>query len=290
MDPNPPPAGLPGLEEGSSFLAEISGSIPGIDEAMSFAEVMKQVQSMDYECVVFDTAPTGHTLRLLQFPTALEKGLDKLASLRSSYGGLLATAGRLLGGLGEGGEGGDPGELLDSLSARLDALRHVVGAVNAQFRDPELTTFVCVCIPEFLSLYETERLVQELARFDIDVRNVVINQVIALKDLGQSPLLAARARMQQKYLDQFYDLYEDFHIVCQPLLEREVRGVPGILHFARGLSGEGGEVRRGADLGAPAEVGSAEGESDLEGARRRVEKLQEELRQAQHRLRELEQV
>ena len=63
------------------------------------------------------------------------------------------------------------------MALKMHLLQTTVEEVNAQFQDPELTTFVCVCIPEFLSLYETERLVQELARFDIDCCNIVINQV-----------------------------------------------------------------------------------------------------------------
>jgi arsenite-transporting ATPase len=232
VDPTPDVSELEAAEglggEAGSFIADISSSIPGIDEAMSFAEVMKRVQSMEHSCIVFDTAPTGHTLRLLQFPTTLEKGLAKLAQLRDSFGGMLSGVSRMV-------SGPDAPDVLGTALERLDELRRVVEEVNAQFRNPEMTTFVAVCIPEFLSLYETERLVQELARFEIDCRNVVINQVIAPEEVGASRLLAARARMQRKYLDQFYDLYEDFHIVRMPLLEEEIRGAEALRSFSKFL-------------------------------------------------------
>lgn len=230
VDPSPDLSDLEtmeGLEDGG-FLTEISSSIPGIDEAMSFAEVMKRVQSMDYSCIVFDTAPTGHTLRLLQFPTMLEKGLGKLMSLKDSFGGLLSTASSLFSGPGSE-------DMLGGLLDKLEDLKSIVEEVNSQFKNPDLTTFVCVCIPEFLSLYETERLVQELAKFEIDCRNIVINQVVFPNEVGTSRLLSARVKMQQKYLEQFYDLYEDFHIVKMPLLEEEVRGVQALKAFSKNL-------------------------------------------------------
>lgn len=54
-----------------------------------------QVQSMDYSCVVFDTAPTGHTLRLLQLPAMMDKALGKLVGMRGMLGGVLSQVAAL---------------------------------------------------------------------------------------------------------------------------------------------------------------------------------------------------
>ncbi|KAK9068290.1 hypothetical protein SSX86_012401 [Deinandra increscens subsp. villosa] len=206
------------------FLSDLANSIPGIDEAMSFAEMLKLVQTMDYSVIVFDTAPTGHTLRLLQFPSTLEKGLAKMMSLKSKFGGLLGQMTRMFGVGEEFGE--------DAILGKLEGMKDVIEQVNRQFKDPDLTTFVCVCIPEFLSLYETERLVQELAKFEIDTHNIIINQVLFDEEGVESKLLKARMKMQQKYLDQFYMLYDDFNITKLPLLPQEVCGVEALKAFS----------------------------------------------------------
>lgn len=227
VDPNVEGDDLPNAEGMSSFVSELANAIPGIDEAMSFAEMLKLVQTMDYSVIVFDTAPTGHTLRLLQFPSTLEKGLTKMMALKHKFGGLISQVTKMFGVNDEFGE--------DAIMGKLEGMKDVIEQVNKQFRDPDLTTFVCVCIPEFLSLYETERLVQELAKFEIDTHNIVINQVLYNEEDVESKLLKARMRMQQKYLDQFYSLYEDFHITLLPLLPEEVCGIEALKQFSSDL-------------------------------------------------------
>ncbi|KAL1828556.1 hypothetical protein DCAR_0207794 [Daucus carota subsp. sativus] len=214
-----------GTDGMDGFISDLSNAIPGIDEAMSFAEMLKLVQTMDYSVIVFDTAPTGHTLRLLQFPSTLEKGLGKIMSLKNKFGGMLGQMTRLFGLGDEFGE--------DAILGKIEGMKDIIEQVNKQFKDPDMTTFVCVCIPEFLSLYETERLVQELNKFEIDTHNIIINQVLFDDEVVESKLLKARMKMQQKYLDQFYMLYEDFHITKLPLRPEEVCGVEALTDFSK---------------------------------------------------------
>ncbi|RHY40460.1 hypothetical protein DYB30_001836 [Aphanomyces astaci] len=205
-----------------SFMKDLTNSIPGIDEAMSFAELMKQIQTMDYDVIVFDTAPTGHTLRLLSFPTALDKTFGKIMALKNQFSGMFGQVSAMLG-------GALPSE--EALVGKLEQTREVIQ------KDADRTTFVCVCIPEFLSLYETERLVQELTKYDIDVHNVVVNQVLYPEEGNIIPFSIAEYIyiFIAFYLDQIYDLYEDFHVLEMPLLNEEVRGVPALKSFAKNM-------------------------------------------------------
>eukprot|EP00166_Cyanidium_caldarium_P001607 ctg_1813.g500 len=155
----------------SEVIRDLLQAVPGIDDAIAFTRLMQRIQALDYDVVVLDTAPTGHTLRLLSFPSLLQRGLDKLEEVRQRFSGPLSMAASLAGNMGMPGaaDGARPDQ---ELAERLRTMQQTILQVVKQFQDAERTTFICVCIAEFLSVYETERLVQDLAEYGIDTHNV----------------------------------------------------------------------------------------------------------------------
>lgn len=224
--------GLSDLLQGGA-LADLTGSIPGIDEALSFMEVMKHIKRQEedsengenFDTVIFDTAPTGHTLRFLQLPTTLSKLLEKFGEITGKLGPMLNQF------MGAGNV---------DISAKLNELKANVETIRQQFTDPDLTTFVCVCISEFLSLYETERLIQELISYDMDVNSIIVNQLLFAEFDKEHNCKRCQSRwkMQKKYLGQIDELYEDFHIVKMPLCAGEIRGLSNLTKFSQFLKNE----------------------------------------------------
>lgn len=223
-----------------SMMKDMTGSIPGIDEALSFMEVLKHIKNQDdsaeteagekkisYKTIIFDTAPTGHTLRFLQLPSTMQKLLSKFQALSGKFGPMMGM-------LGMGG-----GNQQQDMFEKLNDLQKQVTEVNDQFTNPDLTTFVCVCISEFLSLYETERMIQELMSYNMDVNSIVVNQLLFAdddtNDGSKCTRCVSRWKMQKKYLDQMAELYEDYHLVKMPLLGCEIRGINNLKKFSKFL-------------------------------------------------------
>ena len=76
---------------------------------------------------------------------------------------------------------GGQGPKVDDMMSKLNDMKSVIHKVSQRFKNANETTFVCVCIPEFLSVYETERLVQQLGKYGINVNSIVINQVVVFE-------------------------------------------------------------------------------------------------------------
>jgi arsenite-transporting ATPase len=135
-----------------------------------------------------------------------------------------------MGMMGGGGSGSE--NSLQKIFTKISTLKEETSHLKSVISNPDLTTFVAVCIPEFLSVYETERLVQELTTYDIDIYNIVVNQIVFPEKGSQCGQCLARYKMQKKYLNQIFELYEDFHVVMMGLERSEIRGIDRLQGYA----------------------------------------------------------
>jgi arsenite-transporting ATPase len=190
---------------------------PGTDEALAFSKVLEFIHECKYDLVVFDTAPTGHTLRLLGLPEMLDSFFGKMIKLRMRLGNVF---GRLKSALGRGDD--EP----DSSLEQLEKLKETIAGARAELSDPNRTSFVIVMMPEAMVVAETERLLQALYEYEIPSSHIIINQIYS--ERTDCTFCRARRQMQQKYLEQIRDIYTDFTLTEVPLFSNEIRGLPSL--------------------------------------------------------------
>jgi arsenite/tail-anchored protein-transporting ATPase len=200
-------------EDIEKFLAH---SLPGLDELMAFLEISRRVEENAGQNIIVDTAPSGHTMRLLAIPALLRKWLEALDSLRAKH--------RYMKMLFSGAYRRDEIDcFLESLSASIENMRKLLS-------DPVRCRFVPVMLAEALSVNETVALVRELERLKVPVDEIVVNK------LYPSNYCAVCSEGRWRQLQELEKLSAQNLIPGStfwgmPLQLREVRGIESLSRF-----------------------------------------------------------
>ena len=160
-------------------------SLPGVDELMGLIEVMRLAGARPYDEVVVDTAPTGHTLRLLAMPPMLERLAAVLDRLYAKHRFLRLQLG-----------GDDRPDASDALIATLEA---EALALKALLRDRRRTRLTWVTLPEMLSIREAEDAIRALDALGIAVERIAINRLTRAARAG-CPSCAARRGVERSVI------------------------------------------------------------------------------------------
>lgn len=204
-------------EQAQAVLQELgdlsSMTPPGTDEAIAFAKVLEFIEKPEYDLVVFDTAPTGHTLRLLSLPDILNSWVVNLIKIRVYMSKLTGLFKRLI------GRGGEEDKTLEVL----EKLRETIGVARETLKNPNETAFVIVMIPEAMAIFETERLLSSLIEYEIPCDHIIVNMIYP--DIPNCPFCRARRQMQQENLKDIREIYDEFNITEVPLFDTEIRGL-----------------------------------------------------------------
>lgn len=168
-----------GLDDISNLL---SNPPPGLDELIALSQILNDeyVQS-EFDIIVVDTAPTGHTLRMLALPEFLDGFLTKLLSLRQKLSGVMNMVQTFMGSTNKG-QFENRKQSFDTALSTIEDFRLSMNTLRQTLSDDQLTNFVIVSIPTKLSVNESKRLMKELMNQGIKVSDIVMNQCVVGND------------------------------------------------------------------------------------------------------------
>ena len=216
---------------GDDDLSEVigGGAMPGADEAAAVRLLLTYLDDERFDRVVVDTAPTGHTLRLLELPEVLDSMVGKLLTFRQRLQGMIENVKGMFGGEAQVDQGLAD---LEELGERIEQLRDLL-------QDPAKTDFRIVMVPEEMSVFESQRLRDQLREFEIPVGTVVVNKVMedladvavdveaewfVSPDLDGCAFCQKRWAVQQRALMEAQELFRGTDVRRVPLFADEVRG------------------------------------------------------------------
>jgi arsenite-transporting ATPase len=202
-------------EDISQFL---SLSLPGLDELMAFLEISRWVEESSYDCIVVDTAPTGHTLRLLTMPGLIRKWLEALDALLAKH--------RYMKQLFRGSY------RRDALDAFLSELSGSVKQMESLLGDLARCRFIPVMLAEALSIRETVALMDELENLSVPVTDIVVNR---LYPEGTCPVCEDRRLYQIRELARLPAKLAKYSLWGIPMYAQEVRGERLLDEFWEGV-------------------------------------------------------
>ncbi len=207
---------------------------PGAEEAAIFDKFIELMGEVDrtYDTIVFDTAPTGHTLRLLTLPELLGAWIDsmmekrqkalKLQRMMATVEAKLPSGGKAKGARGER----DP--VLEVLKRRKEKFERARELLLDQGR----TTFLFVLNPEKLPILETKKAMKILENHGIPVGGVIVNRVLPQEVEGE--YFRKRKLQEQEYIEEIQQEFGGKILTWIPMLEQDVRGMEGlkqIVHY-----------------------------------------------------------
>ncbi len=201
------------------------GSAPGIEEEYMLNYILDLVEGGQYDLVVWDTAPAGHTLRLLHLPQIFLKHLEAATKFYLniySYFEKVKDSVRLRRGK-------------RSLLEIISSWEYLAEKIVRFIRDQAKTIFVLVTIPEALGVKQTERIIKDFDEYQLTVRYLIINHVI---DHADCSFHEVKQKMQRMYLRTLEETYgHRIRMVHLPESPQEVKGVDRIKEISRILFG-----------------------------------------------------
>ena len=199
-------------------------SMPGLDEVMAIIKIANILNSREYDVIILDTAPTGHTSVFLSLPEKMLKWVEVADMMMEKHRYITKTfRGKYV---------------KDECDEFLESQKNDVGKVKKLLTDSKTTEFVPVTIPEPMSICEIERLVQLLEKARIPVNSVIANRII-IED-NNCNFCLARKKEQEKYIKEIEEKFASYNLPKMPLFPREVRGIEDLALYGEILFGKNG--------------------------------------------------